>query len=123
MKVAVERTGGLVVLSESFGHSVFKDSFRRVFEDGEQSLGLCSKCVISLIFIHVYLCALGWSDWSGGHYFPVVFSLFLYFLKICFGFFVCSVELLYQLISIPQLHFLCLCNPCKPTLETVFCPP
>ncbi|WJX33392.1 Protein transport protein S23 E [Trifolium repens] len=41
MKVAVERTGGLVVLSESFGHSVFKDSFRRVFEDGEQSLGLC----------------------------------------------------------------------------------
>ncbi|KAH1196309.1 Protein transport protein SEC23 [Glycine max] len=29
MKVAVERTGGLVVLSESFGHSVFKDSFKR----------------------------------------------------------------------------------------------
>ncbi|XP_018484063.1 protein transport protein SEC23 F isoform X2 [Raphanus sativus] len=41
MKVAVESTGGLVVLSESFGHSVFKDSFKRVFEDGEQSLGLC----------------------------------------------------------------------------------
>ncbi|XP_027334026.1 protein transport protein SEC23-like isoform X2 [Abrus precatorius] len=41
MKVVVERTGGLVVLSESFGHSVFKDSFKRVFEDGEQSLGLC----------------------------------------------------------------------------------
>ncbi|KAL3721974.1 hypothetical protein ACJRO7_034336 [Eucalyptus globulus] len=41
MKVAVERTGGLVVLAESFGHSVFKDSFKRVFEDGEQSLGLC----------------------------------------------------------------------------------
>ncbi|KAF9660920.1 hypothetical protein SADUNF_Sadunf19G0013900 [Salix dunnii] len=41
MKVAVERTGGLVVLSESFGHSVFKDSFKRVFENGEQSLGLC----------------------------------------------------------------------------------
>ncbi|KAJ8774373.1 hypothetical protein K2173_011622 [Erythroxylum novogranatense] len=41
MKVAVERTGGLVVLSESFGHSVFKDSFKRVFEDGEQALGLC----------------------------------------------------------------------------------
>ncbi|KAK7400043.1 hypothetical protein VNO78_11242 [Psophocarpus tetragonolobus] len=40
MKVAVEKTGGLVVLSESFGHSVFKDSFKRVFEDGEQSLGL-----------------------------------------------------------------------------------
>ncbi|KAG2726359.1 hypothetical protein I3760_01G108300 [Carya illinoinensis] len=41
MKVAVEKTGGLVVLAESFGHSVFKDSFKRVFEEGEQSLGLC----------------------------------------------------------------------------------
>ncbi|KAF6133982.1 hypothetical protein GIB67_040746 [Kingdonia uniflora] len=40
MKVAVERTGGLVVLAESFGHSVFKDTFRRIFEDGEHSLGL-----------------------------------------------------------------------------------
>ncbi|CAM0150497.1 unnamed protein product [Urochloa decumbens] len=40
MKVAIERTGGLVVLSESFGHSVFKDSFKRIFEGGEQSLGL-----------------------------------------------------------------------------------
>ncbi|GAB4844046.1 Protein transport protein S23 E [Ancistrocladus abbreviatus] len=41
MKVAVERTGGLVVLAESFGHSVFKDSFKHLFEEGEQSLGLC----------------------------------------------------------------------------------
>ncbi|KAL0924373.1 hypothetical protein M5K25_005195 [Dendrobium thyrsiflorum] len=40
MKVAVERTGGLVVLAESFGHPVFKDSFKRIFESGEQSLGL-----------------------------------------------------------------------------------
>ncbi|KAL7219760.1 hypothetical protein ACSBR2_012761 [Camellia fascicularis] len=40
MKIAIERTGGLVVLAESFGHSVFKDSFKRVFEDGEQSIGL-----------------------------------------------------------------------------------
>ncbi|KAG0464136.1 hypothetical protein HPP92_020205 [Vanilla planifolia] len=40
MKVAVERTGGLVVLAESFGHSVFKDSFKRIFDSGEQSLGL-----------------------------------------------------------------------------------
>lgn len=46
MKVAVEKTGGLVVLAESFGHSVFKDSFKRVFEDGEQSLGLCFKWVL-----------------------------------------------------------------------------
>ncbi|XP_022972255.1 protein transport protein SEC23-like [Cucurbita maxima] len=41
MKVTVEKTGGLVVLAESFGHSVFKDSFKRVFEGGEHSLGLC----------------------------------------------------------------------------------
>ncbi|XP_073275145.1 protein transport protein SEC23 E-like [Primulina huaijiensis] len=40
MKVAIENSGGLVVLAESFGHSVFKNSFKRVFEDGEQSLGL-----------------------------------------------------------------------------------
>jgi hypothetical protein len=30
LKIAVERTGGLVVLAESFGHSVFKESLRRV---------------------------------------------------------------------------------------------
>lgn len=40
MKVAIEKTGGLVVLAESFGHSVFKDSFKHLFETGEQSLGL-----------------------------------------------------------------------------------
>ncbi|KAL3507197.1 hypothetical protein ACH5RR_032579 [Cinchona calisaya] len=40
MKVSIEKTGGLLVLAESFGHSVFKDSFKRLFEGGEQSLGL-----------------------------------------------------------------------------------
>ncbi|KAJ1685680.1 hypothetical protein LUZ63_017070 [Rhynchospora breviuscula] len=40
MKVVVERTGGLVVLSESFGHAVFKDSFKRIFDVGENALGL-----------------------------------------------------------------------------------
>ncbi|CAA7027277.1 unnamed protein product [Microthlaspi erraticum] len=48
MKATVERTGGLVVLSESYGHSVFKDSFKRVFEDGEQSLGLCSNGILKI---------------------------------------------------------------------------
>lgn len=43
MKVIIERTGGLVVLAESFGHSVFKDSFKRVFENGEESIGLAHK--------------------------------------------------------------------------------
>ncbi|KAI5055920.1 hypothetical protein GOP47_0029441 [Adiantum capillus-veneris] len=40
MKVAVERTGGLVVLAESFGHPVFKESLKRVFETGDNVLGL-----------------------------------------------------------------------------------
>jgi protein transport protein SEC23 len=40
MKVSFERTGGLVVLAEIFGHSVFKDSFKRIFEARNQFLGL-----------------------------------------------------------------------------------
>ncbi|VAI60108.1 unnamed protein product [Triticum turgidum subsp. durum] len=39
MKVAVERTGGIVVLAESFGHSVFKDSLRRIFQSSDSDLG------------------------------------------------------------------------------------
>lgn len=45
IKIAVERTGGLVVLAESFGHSVFKDSLKRVFQLGDYELGLSSKYV------------------------------------------------------------------------------
>jgi protein transport protein SEC23 len=48
IKVAVERTGGLVVLSESFGHSVFKDSFKRVFEVSDD-LGLSFKYDLFLV--------------------------------------------------------------------------
>ncbi|XP_071713227.1 protein transport protein SEC23 F-like [Rutidosis leptorrhynchoides] len=48
MKVVIEKTGGLVVLSESFGHSVFKDSFRRVFEKGEESLGLAHNGTLEI---------------------------------------------------------------------------
>ncbi|CAH1433705.1 unnamed protein product [Lactuca virosa] len=44
MKVVIERTGGLAVLAESFGHSVFKDSIRRVFDKGEESLERSSCC-------------------------------------------------------------------------------
>uniref|UniRef100_A0A0C9RQQ2 Protein transport protein SEC23 n=1 Tax=Wollemia nobilis TaxID=56998 RepID=A0A0C9RQQ2_9CONI len=40
IKVAVEKTGGLVVLAESFGHSVFKESFKRVFAANDYDLGL-----------------------------------------------------------------------------------
>ncbi|KAD5803714.1 hypothetical protein E3N88_15074 [Mikania micrantha] len=48
MKVVIERTGGLVVLAESFGHSVFKDSFKRVFEKGEESLGLAHNGTLEI---------------------------------------------------------------------------
>ncbi|KAA8548337.1 hypothetical protein F0562_000021 [Nyssa sinensis] len=81
MKVAIERTGGLVVLAESFGHSVFKDSFKRVFEDGEQSLGLsfngtleinCSKDIKiqgiigpCTVFGEERTCCCQYSHWAG----------------------------------------------------------
>ncbi|KAL2892650.1 Protein transport protein SEC23 [Bienertia sinuspersici] len=48
LKVAVERTGGLVVLAESFGHSVFKDSLKRVFQGGEYDLGPASNGIFEV---------------------------------------------------------------------------
>ncbi|KAK1583253.1 hypothetical protein Q3G72_022216 [Acer saccharum] len=48
LKVAVEKTGGLVVLAESFGHSVFKDSLRRVFHSEDYDLGLCSNGIFEI---------------------------------------------------------------------------
>ncbi|KAJ0053266.1 hypothetical protein Pint_00003 [Pistacia integerrima] len=48
LKVAVEKTGGLVVLAESFGHSVFKDSLRRVFHSGDSDLGLSSNGIFEI---------------------------------------------------------------------------
>ncbi|CAI9298697.1 unnamed protein product [Lactuca saligna] len=48
MKVIIERTGGLVVLAESFGHSIFKDSFKHVFEKGEESLGLAHNGTLKI---------------------------------------------------------------------------
>lgn len=43
MKVAIEKTGGIVVLAESFGHSVFKDSLLRIFQSADNGLGLSFK--------------------------------------------------------------------------------
>ncbi|CAN6167218.1 unnamed protein product [Urochloa humidicola] len=43
MKVAIEKTGGIVVLAESFGHSVFKDSLLRIFQSADDNLGLSFK--------------------------------------------------------------------------------
>ncbi|KAL6289647.1 hypothetical protein ACE6H2_007157 [Prunus campanulata] len=48
IKIAVERTGGLVVLAESFGHSVFKDSLKRVFQMGDYELGLSSNGIFEI---------------------------------------------------------------------------
>ncbi|BBN68938.1 Sec23/Sec24 protein transport family protein, partial [Prunus dulcis] len=48
IKIAVERTGGLVVLAESFGHSVFKDSLKRVFQLGDYELGLSSNGIFEI---------------------------------------------------------------------------
>ncbi|KAK4593645.1 hypothetical protein RGQ29_017664 [Quercus rubra] len=48
LKIAVERTGGLVVLAESFGHPVFKDSLRRIFQAGDYDLGLSSSGIFEI---------------------------------------------------------------------------
>ncbi|KAI9400400.1 hypothetical protein POPTR_002G238500v4 [Populus trichocarpa] len=48
LKVAIERTGGLVVLAESFGHLVFKDSLRRVLQLGDYDLGLSSNGIFEV---------------------------------------------------------------------------
>ncbi|KAF2291658.1 hypothetical protein GH714_027935 [Hevea brasiliensis] len=48
LKVAVEKTGGLVVLAESFGHSVFKDSLRRIFQFDDYDLGLSSNGIFEI---------------------------------------------------------------------------
>ncbi|RZC19844.1 Protein transport protein SEC23 isoform B [Glycine soja] len=48
LKTAVERTGGLVVLAESFGHSVFKDSLKRIFQSGDYDLGLSSNGIFEI---------------------------------------------------------------------------
>ncbi|KAK3015421.1 hypothetical protein RJ639_006539, partial [Escallonia herrerae] len=48
LKVAVERSGGLVVLAESFGHSVFKDSLKLIFQSGGNDLGLSSNGIFEV---------------------------------------------------------------------------
>jgi protein transport protein SEC23 len=52
MRPAVERTGGAVVLAESFAHEVFRASFSRLFagaEGGEAGLGLASLATIEVV--------------------------------------------------------------------------
>jgi protein transport protein SEC23 len=50
MKVCAENTGGLVVLAESFAHTVFKTSFARMFaSEGTEALGVSSGGVFEVI--------------------------------------------------------------------------
>ena len=50
MKVCAEKTGGMVVLAESFANTVFKTSFARMFStDGEDALGVSSGGVFEVI--------------------------------------------------------------------------
>ncbi|RCV20288.1 hypothetical protein SETIT_4G044200v2 [Setaria italica] len=48
MKVAIEKTGGVVVLAESFGHSVFKDSLLRIFQSADDNLGLSFNGILEI---------------------------------------------------------------------------
>ncbi|VAI18389.1 unnamed protein product [Triticum turgidum subsp. durum] len=48
MKVAIEKTGGIVVLAESFGHSVFKDSLLRIFQSADNGLGLSFNGILEI---------------------------------------------------------------------------
>ncbi|GAA0157830.1 vesicle coat protein [Lithospermum erythrorhizon] len=48
LKVAIERSGGFVVLAESFGHSIFKDSLKHVFHSGEHDLALSSNGILEI---------------------------------------------------------------------------
>jgi protein transport protein SEC23 len=50
MKVCSEKTGGMVVLAESFAHTVFKTSFARLFaSEGDEALGVSSGGVFEVI--------------------------------------------------------------------------
>ena len=50
MKVCCEKTGGMVVLAESFANTVFKTSFARMFaSEGEESLGVSTGGVFEVI--------------------------------------------------------------------------
>ncbi|CAN6807314.1 unnamed protein product, partial [Brassica oleracea] len=44
MKATVERTGVLVLISESFGHSVFNDSFKVLYISGYPNVSPCHVC-------------------------------------------------------------------------------
>lgn len=58
MRPAIERTGGSVVLAESFQHEVFRNSLIRMLSsEGEESLGLSSSATFEarLLSLHFSL--------------------------------------------------------------------
>ena len=54
MKVVVERTGGIVVLAESFGHYVFKDSLQHIFQSSDNDLDFSFKLILSMLINNMY---------------------------------------------------------------------
>lgn len=57
MKVLIDKTGGYMVMSDSFSVHVFKDSFRRVFDVDDQGyLQLGFKAEIEVLTSHEFKC-------------------------------------------------------------------
>lgn len=50
MKVCVEKTGGVIVLADSFGQSVFKESFRRMFSRFSEEAYECDRDHLTMAF-------------------------------------------------------------------------
>jgi protein transport protein SEC23 len=48
MKPAIERTGGMVALAESYHHETFKDSLRQIFLRDEDGLNVCSHGTVEV---------------------------------------------------------------------------
>ena len=48
MKPAIERTGGMVALAESYHHQTFKDSLRQIFLKDEDGLNICSHGTVEV---------------------------------------------------------------------------
>lgn len=56
MKVCVEKTGGVIVLADSFGQSVFKESFRRMFSRFSEEAYECDRDHLTMGFAATLEC-------------------------------------------------------------------
>ncbi|TYZ59310.1 hypothetical protein PybrP1_001189 [[Pythium] brassicae (nom. inval.)] len=50
MKACVQKTGGVIVLADSFGQSVFRESFRRMFSKFSEEAAECDKDHLTMAF-------------------------------------------------------------------------